>query len=91
MLTIFRLITSLRFYAGIICMSFLVLWLSQTTALSFRWVPAIGISTSINKGNQTFVPRKAIQEKAIALTYTNIFIGNEGSSQLTQTQIGSPD
>ena len=91
MLYIFRIITSLRFYAGIVCMSLFVFIITKSDVFSFRWVPAMNVSTSLTIGESSFVPRKNIQNKLIAITYTNIAVGNEGSNSFVTTSIGSPD
>ena len=51
----------------------------------------MNVSTSLTIGESSFVPRKNIQNKLIAITYTNIALGNEGSDSLVTTNIGSPD
>lgn len=66
-----------------------MLGLSKTQVWSFRWTPAQSISTSISVWNKVFTPNKTIQDKMIALTYSNISLGNQWSAQLIQ--VGSPD
>ena len=90
MFIIFRLITSRRFYAGIICSTFFVMRVSQIEVSSFRWTPAISVSTSLHVADKKFIPNSKIKEKIIALTYMNISLGNEWSASFN-TDIGSPD
>lgn len=81
MLYLFRLITSRRFYIGMLCMSLVVFGLTKLDVFSFRWTPAVNVSTSLELGTHQFIPRKHIKELAIAIVYENITIGNEWSHQ----------
>lgn len=72
MLKIFRIITNIRFYAGIVCMLFFVLLLSKTDALSFRWLPALSVVSSMNQWDITYVSQKKIANAAVLLAYANI-------------------
>jgi hypothetical protein len=74
-------------------MGFLVFGLTKIDVSSFRRKAAIWVSTSLRIGEQWLAPRKKIQDSAIALTYANIKIGNNGSDSLisNQTTIGSPE
>ena len=86
---VFRLITSRRFYAGIVCMMIFSLLVSRSDVSSFSWVPSISLSRMTSSSDQSFVPNKQIREKAVAIVYTNILIGNEGASQILD--VGSPE
>ena len=72
MLKLFRLITNIRFYAGIVCMIFLMLWFSKTDVLSFRWLPSLSVSTSIKQSDMTYLSKQKIADQAVLLTYANI-------------------
>jgi len=77
MLKLFRLITNIRFYAGIVCMIFLMLWFSKTDVLSFRWLPSLSVSTSMKQGDLVYVAQQKIADNAVLLTYANITLWHE--------------
>ena len=77
MLKLFRLITNIRFYAGIVCMIFLMLWFSKTDVLSFRWLPSLSVSTSIKQSDMTYLSKQKIADQAVLLTYANITLWHE--------------
>lgn len=68
------MITNIRFYAGIICMTLLILFFSKNDVFAFRWLPSLSVSTSIKQVDTTYIIQKKISESAILLTYANISI-----------------
>jgi hypothetical protein len=74
MLKIFRLITNIRFYAGIVCMTLLMLFFSKTDVFSFRWLPSLSVSTSMKQLDTTYIIQQKIADNAVLLTYANIAV-----------------
>jgi len=72
MLRIFRAITSLRFYAGMICMIFVMLFFTKTDVFSFRWLPSLSVSTTIKEIDTTYISQQKIADNTVLLTYANI-------------------
>ncbi len=72
MLKIFRIITSLRFYAGIACMIFLMFIWWNTNVLSFRRLPSLSVSTTLKQSDTHYISQQKIAHYVVALTYANI-------------------
>lgn len=77
MLKIFRLITNIRFYAGIVCMFLLMLVFSKTDVLSFRRLPSLSVSTTVKQSNTTYLTQQKIADNFILLTYANISVWHQ--------------
>lgn len=69
---IFRLISNIRFYAGMICMVILMWMATKTDIGAFRRVPALTISTTEKVNNTLHLKHKRISQQAIMLAYTHI-------------------
>lgn len=94
MIYIFRLITSRRFYLGMLFTSLVVFGLTKMDVVWFRRTPAVNVSTSLKVGNQQFTPRQHIRNVATMIIYKHIQLWNEWSAgflTLGNTQIQGND
>ena len=82
MLKVFRIITSIRFYAGMICMILLMLLIPNTDVFSFRWVPSLSVSTTTKIIDTTYFSQKKVSDYAVMLTYSNITLWHSSSSSV---------
>lgn len=78
---VFRLISNIRFYAGMICMIVLMVFATRTNVFSFRWVPSLAVSTTEKIINTTYLNQKKLSHEAVLITYAHIRIGNEGANK----------
>jgi hypothetical protein len=74
MIKVFRLITNIRFYIGIVVMLVLLFFFSKNDVLSFRWLPSLSVSTTMKQIDTTYIIKQKIADNAILLTYANIAV-----------------
>lgn len=82
MLKVFRIITSIRLYAGMLSAVLLMVLIPETEVFSFRWVPSLSVSTTNKIIDTTYFSQKQVSDYIVMLTYSNISVWHTSSDSV---------